>query len=138
MHEFGPVTVPAYEGASAGMRSLSDLFFSFLPGEQTVTSRRIEEFLARSNSGRSRFLRRHSLGAVTPLEPRVTPAGAPPSGRLLRLRLVVKRYDRNQMSSHIMVNAGAGYRRWMPEAASQGVGVPTRYAEPNSYMDSNS
>jgi Caudovirus prohead serine protease len=46
MQEFGPVTFPAYEGASAGMRSLTDRFYSFLPGVQAVTAERTEEFLA--------------------------------------------------------------------------------------------
>ena len=46
MPEFGPVTFPAYEGASAGMRSMTDRFYSFLPGVQIVTEPRVEEFLA--------------------------------------------------------------------------------------------
>jgi HK97 family phage prohead protease len=46
MPEFGPVTFPAYEGASAGMRSLTDRFHAYLPGVQAVTAPRAEEFLA--------------------------------------------------------------------------------------------
>ena len=56
MQEFGPVTFPAYEGASAGMRSLTDRFYGFLPGVRAVTApkwdnvsvllSRAEEFLA--------------------------------------------------------------------------------------------
>jgi hypothetical protein len=46
MQEFGPVTFPAYEGASAGMRSLTDRFYSFLPGVRAVTASRADEFLA--------------------------------------------------------------------------------------------
>ena len=46
MQEFGPVTFPAYEGASAGMRSLTDRFYPYLPRVQAVTAPRVEEFLA--------------------------------------------------------------------------------------------
>jgi len=46
MQEFGPVTFPAYEGASAGMRSLTDRFYSFLPGVEAITAPRADEFLA--------------------------------------------------------------------------------------------
>lgn len=47
MPEFGPVTFPAYKGASAGMRPLTDRwFYPFLPGVQAVTAPRVEEFLA--------------------------------------------------------------------------------------------
>jgi hypothetical protein len=46
MPEFGPVTFPAYEGASAGMRSLTDRFYSFLPGVQAVRTAPADEFLA--------------------------------------------------------------------------------------------
>jgi HK97 family phage prohead protease len=51
MQEFGPVTFPAYAGASAGMRSLTDRFYSFLPSVLAVTAPRVEEFLALIEGG---------------------------------------------------------------------------------------
>lgn len=46
MPEFGPVTFPAYEGASAGMRSLTDRFYPFDPLAKAASTPQVEEFLA--------------------------------------------------------------------------------------------
>ena len=46
MPEFGPVTFPAYEGASAGMRSLTDRFYPHLLNLQAVRGAPVDEFLA--------------------------------------------------------------------------------------------
>jgi hypothetical protein len=45
MPEFGPVTFPAYPGATAGMRSLTDRFY-VLEGVPASADSVFEEFLA--------------------------------------------------------------------------------------------